>query len=78
MILIQSLAPGASFDKAMADCINLSRENYVTVILQFNGSVIVFNPNDHEFIQDLYGFYDNQRKNNSAKKIIEIGRLLNN
>jgi hypothetical protein len=78
MILIQSLLAGASFGVAVSECVNLSKQYHVTVILLFNGSAIIFNPNDGDFIQDLYGFYDNQRKENSIKKMIEIGRLLNN
>ena len=77
MILIQNLSAMASFRDAVSQCSNLSRQHNVTVILLFNGSAIIFNPNDCDFIQDLYGFYDNQKKENSIKKMIEIGRLLN-
>jgi hypothetical protein len=78
MIFIQSLSAGSDFSEAIELCTKLARTQFCTVVLRFNGSVIIFNHNDSEFINSLYDFYDNQRKENSAKKMIEIGRLLSN
>ena len=76
MIFIQSLSPGSDFRDAIELCTKLARTQVCTVVLRFNDSVVVFNYNDSEFISNLYDYYDNQRKQNSAKKMIEIGRLL--
>ena len=75
MILIKVSA--RSFSDLVKDCIELSRKYYTTVLVMWNGSPILFEPHDSEFISDLEAYYEKQKSCNSREKFIEIINLLN-